>query len=578
MKTSKLKQVNVMADFIIVNGKVITVDEQFSIAEAVAVKDDKIVAVGNNNEIRKLVAKDTRILDLKGKTMLPGINDAHIHPSQYGVTLPPLSLVLGYPTVKSINDIKQAVKKRVEVVRPGEWIQGFGWDIGYLDESLKVKNKQPHKADLDPVSPANPVCLTDSSGHIIWVNSKALELAGLDRSTPDPDNGEIIRDRLTGEPTGILKEPGAHVMLQKVIPQWTREQKRESILTALKTLNMDGVTSITEGALGSEGLGLGGMGDSETLSVYNDLCNEDKLTARVNILLYFGEKSGDSFTAWKKGIDYIGVHTGFGNEWLRIAGAKIFADGVPPSKTSWMYDEYTGGGNGSLVLSGKTNEERYDELIKMILYGHAHGFQIGIHVTGDRAIDACLDGFIKAMQQQPWDARHYLIHGDFISEAAVRRMAENSIGVCVQTTLKWITSDLIDSFVNEKRSARQCPLKWLIDAGIHVTNSSDISVAYRNWKQGVQYAVLRESQSMGKISGPEQCISRENAIRMCTIEGAWQDHMETIKGSIEVGKLADFCVLEEDILTIDAHKIKDIPVLLTIVGGEIVYNKLENTD
>jgi hypothetical protein len=189
-----------------------------------------------------------------------------------------------------------------------------------------------------------------------------------------------------------------------------------------------------------------------------------------------------------------------------------------------------------------------------------------------------LDGFIKAMEQQPWDARHYLIHGDFISEAAVRRMAENNIGVCVQTTLKWITSDLIDSFVNEKRSARQCPLKWLIDAGIHVTNSSDISVAYRNWKQGVQYAVLRESQSTGKISGPEQCISRENAIRMCTIEGAWQDHMETIKGSIEVGKLADFCVLDEDILNIDAHKIKDIQVLLTIVGGEIVYNKLENTD
>jgi hypothetical protein len=237
-----------------------------------------------------------------------------------------------------------------------------------------------------------------------------------------------------------------------------------------------------------------------------------------------------------------------------------------------MYEDYVGGGNASLCVDGETDEERYNELVNMIVYGHNHGFQVGIHACGDRAIDACVDGYIKAMEEQPWDARHYIIHGDFVTPECIKRMAKYNIGLNALTPVKWTISDLMETVVGEKRSAWQWPLKALLDAGIHVSNSSDAPVIPPDWRLGVQSSILRESKATGKVSGPDQCISREDAIRAYTINCAWQDHMEHIKGSIEVGKLADFCVLDEDILTIDAHQIKDIPILMTIVGGNTVYD------
>jgi predicted amidohydrolase YtcJ len=201
------------------------------------------------------------------------------------------------------------------------------------------------------------------------------------------------------------------------------------------------------------------------------------------------------------------------------------------------------------------------------------GVQVAVHVTGDRAVDATIDGFVKALQEKSGkDLRHYIIHGDFISDQTAKRMAEYNIGVNVQPGIKWTISDYMDSLVGENRSARQWPLNMLMKTGVRVAASSDTPVTYPNWRQGVQSALLREAKASGKVSGPEQRITIEEAIRMYTMNGAWQDHMENAKGSIEVGKLADFCILGEDILTIDPHKIKDIPVLMTIVGGEIVYD------
>ena len=563
------------ADLVIINGKIVTVDKEFSIAQAVAVKDGKIIAVGENGDLKELVGKKTKVLDLKGKTVLPGINDAHIHAVAYWGTRPPLALDVGYPTVKSISDIVKMVGEKVKTVQDGEWIQGWGWDEGYLQECLKDPAKHPTKWDLDSASPNNPVCLTDFSGHVIWVNSKALALAGVTKTTPLPSGGEIIRDPATGEPIGLLKELPAEGLVMRAIPPLTREQKREAILAAMKGLNSLGITSITEPALGPGGGEFqGGLLGSECISVYNDLYNEGKLSVRVNIMLLFGEYGALSFKDLRQGVSYLGIHTGFGNEWLRIAGVKLFADGIPPAKTAWMHEEYVGGGNGKLSLPGKTDEERYNELINMIVYAHKHGFQLGIHATGGRAIDACVDGFVKAIEEYPWDARHYVIHSDFTTPECAKRMAKYNIGACVQSGIKWTISDYMDSLIGEQRSARQWPLRTLIDAGVHLSGSSDAPVSYPNWKLGIEAAVLRESKATGKVSGPEQCISREEAIRTYTVGGAWQDHMENIKGSIEIGKLADFCVLDEDILTVDPHQIKDIRTVMTIVGGKIVYDVL----
>lgn len=551
----------------------VTADSNFSIAQAVAVKGDKIVAVGTNDEIEALAGKNAKVLDLKGKTVLPGINDAHIHAALYGGTRPPLALDVGYPTVKSISDIVKAVGEKAKTVKPGEWIRGVGWDEGYLEECLKDQTRHPTRWDLDPVSPNNPVLLGDYSQHELWVNSKALELAEITKDTPLPSGGEIVKEPVTGEPTGTLRELPAEGLVMRVVPLWTKEQKKQAILSMMSELNSLGITSITEAALGPGGTGFqGGLLDAECISVYNDLYNEGNLTLRVNILYLFGEYGSCSFKDFQQIVPYIGIHSGFGNEMLRIAGIKMFADGIPTIKTAWMYEEYVGGGNGSLVLPGETDEERRNELIKMIIYAHKHGFQLGIHSIGGRAIEACIDGFIKAEREEPRGLRHYVIHGDFITDGYAKRAVKYNIGNCVQPIIKWTLSDVMDKVVGIELSAREWPLRTLLDIGVHLSAGSDAPVTYPNWLQGVQAAVLRESKATGTVRGPEQRITVEEAIGMYTIGGAWQDHMEHIKGSIEVGKLADFCILDKDILTVEPHGIKDIRNLMTIVGGKIAYD------
>ena len=573
MKHRSLLTGQMLADLIVINGKVITVDSDFSIAQAVAVKGDKVVAVGMNEEIKALAGKNTKVLDLKGKTMLPGINDAHIHAALYGGTRPPLTVDVGYPAVKSIGDIVRAVAEKAKTAKPGEWIRGLGWDEGYLEECLKDPARYPNRWDLDAVSPDNPVILGHFTQHEAWVNSRVLEMAGITRDTPSPSGGVILKDPATGEPTGIFREFPAQGLIMKVVPLWTKAEKRQGILSMMQELNSLGVTSITEGALGSGGNEFqGGLLGADCIHIYNDLLNEGKLALRVGWLYLFGEYGACTFEDFRQVIPQLGIHSGFGNEWLRLAGVKIFADGIPPIKTAWMDEEYPGGGNGSLVLPGETDEERYNELINMIIYAHKHGFQLGIHSIGGKAVRACIDGFIKAEREEPKGLRHYIIHGDFISDKDIERAVKHNIGNCAQPGIKWTISDFMDNVVGEELSARQWPLRTLIDAGVHLSAGSDAPVTYPSWQQGVQSAILRESKATGKVSGPEQRITVEEAIRIFTIGGAWQDHMEHIKGSIEVGKLADFCILDKDILTVEPHSIKDIRNLMTIVGGKIVYD------
>jgi hypothetical protein len=280
---------------------------------------------------------------------------------------------------------------------------------------------------------------------------------------------------------------------------------------------------------------------------------------------------GASLEAVKSILSHVGTSTGFGNEWLRISGLKLMADGIPPSKTAFMYEDYIGGGHGQLLVEGKTDKERYDMLINIIKYANARGFQVGIHVTGDRGIDACVDGYIAALAEHPWDARHYTIHTDYVTPECIERMAKNNIGANVQSAIKWTIGNLMVGITGEKRAAYHWPLKSLFDGGVIVTNSSDASVTYPDWRQGIESAVLRKDKATGKVLGPEQCISVEQAIKSYTINGAWQDHMEHVRGSIEVGKLADFTVISDDILDIDPNNIHKIPILYTIVGGKTVY-------
>lgn len=545
------------ADMLIFNGNVITVDKEFSIAEAILVKDGKIIGVGRNADLKKLAGKTTQVIDLKGATVLPGINDAHCHLNGFGLERPPLMLDLGYPTVKSMSDIREAVKNRIAKVGPDKWILGWGWDRGFLEEYINSK-QFPDKHEIDEVSPDNPVLLNEFSGHTCLCNSKALEIAGIDKNTPDPEGGIIQRDE-SGNPTGILFEKAIFEM-RALMPIRTTEEIRAGILNGMAELNSLGITCVTEPGL-----------DADRIKVYTELFNEKKLTVRINAMV----SGGPSLDIVKNFLSHVGTGTGFGNEWLRISGMKLLADGIPPSKTAFMYKDYLGGGHGKLLVDGKTDEERYEMLQDMIKYANSRGFQVGIHVTGDRGIDACVDGFIAALKEHPWDARHYIIHSDFATPECLERMAEYNIGASVQSSIKWTIGNLMVGIVGEKRATYHWPLKTMFDKGVIVANGSDASVTYPDWRQGVESAVLRKDKATGEALGPEQCITVEQAIKSYTVNGAWQDHMEQIRGSIEVGKLADFTIIGEDILTIDPNDIHAIPVLYTIVGGKFVYENEE---
>ncbi len=561
-------------DLILINGKVLTVNRHFGIAEAVAVKNGRIAAVGGNELVKSLSGSGTKVIDLAGATMLPGINDAHMHAPFFGATRPPLALDLTYPAIQTIGDIVEAVRRKAAEVKPGEWIRGFGWNQGSLKECLEDPSVFPRRFDIDPVSPSNPVILTDFSGHTILVNQKALEIAGLHRDSPNPVSGEMERDS-RGELTGIFKELGAQALVTTHVPILTREEKKVALLNAIALLNSHGVTSFTDAAIGPGGDSyVSGVMSAEFVDIYQELLGKGELTARATILLLLGNYGALTYEDLEQGLRTFKVPAGLDREWLQFPGVKIFADGIPLTYTSWMNEDYVSGnyGHGVPVIPGHTDQERHDNLVAMIGLVHNHGFQVAVHATGDRAIDAAVDSFVQAVKNKPGgDPRHYVIHGDFISAATCRRLSAINGGVAMQPTIEAMISDFEPSVVGEQRAAYEWPMRTALDNGVNLTSSSDAPITVPNWILGVENAVLRESLTSGTVSGPEEAITVEEAIRTYTINGAYQDHLEAVKGSIEVGKVADFCIIDQDILSIDPHEIRKTRVLKTIVGGRVVY-------
>lgn len=484
------------ADMVLINGKVLTVDKKFSIKEAIAVKGDRIVHVGMNRQIRAHIGKNTKVIDLEGKTILPGINDSHGHVTELGASMVFPDLILSYPNVKTIADIQDLVATRVAEEEDGVWIRGSGWDPAYIEDCVGIENECLNKEQLDVVSTNNPVIFYDFSGHNIWVNSMALELAGVDKDTPDVEGGEIVRD-IAGNPTGIFRELAAMNLILKVVPLLTKEELREACLVGMKEMNRNGITSYTEGCLGPghDTYGSGGLG-SNVIEVYKDLHDEGKLTARVSVMISFvGVTYETNFDNFKNNLEAYDWPEGYNSNWLRFPGIKLFADGIPPTETAWMWDEYLSGGYGTLLVPGETDEEKIEEFTKIILYAHNKGFQVGIHATGDRAISTSVDAYEAALKQFPrkkHHRRHYIIHGDFVSPEDAIRLAKIKCGVNMQPYIQTLIADIEPFVVGPERAGYEWPFKTAIDAGIPLTFSSDTAVTYPNWRQGVQSAITRE--------------------------------------------------------------------------------------
>jgi predicted amidohydrolase YtcJ len=565
------------ADLAFINGKVITVDRDFSIREAVAIASGKIVAVGSTRDINAYVGADTHVIDLAGKTLLPGINDTHLHAPFFGSTRPPLALDLTPQSVRSIEDMKILLAEKVRTSEPGEWIRGYGWEPGGLAECKKDPQRLPRKWDLDAVAPDNPVVFSEFSGHNLLVNGKVLEMANITKTTADPTTGKMERDPQTGEPTGIFMEFGGQALVSPFIPLLTREEKRQALLTALEHFCKNGITSFTDAAIGPGGENYTyGVMSADFIGIYKELLQSGRLTARATILLLLGDYGALTLADLQRHMDTLQLPEDIDSTWLNFPGVKIFADGIPPLKTAWLNEDYVGGGRGSLVLPGETDEEKCALLKSMISYLHARGRQVGVHATGDAAADAVVDALVEAAEKYGNnDLRHYVIHGDLISREKAAILAHYGFGLAMQPAIEAAVADYEPEFLGAERAAYEMPMAMAIDAGVVVTSSSDAPVTYPNWRKGVQAAVQRKGVLSGKVSGPDQCITVEQAIRTYTINGAWQDKMDHIKGSIEKGKLADICVIDQDVLNVDPDTIGDINVLMTVVGGRIVYNILE---
>ncbi|MFI0150009.1 amidohydrolase [Streptomyces lydicus] len=562
------------ADLVFLGGRVVTVDARFTVASALAVTGGTISAVGGREDIAPLVGPGTRVIDLRGATLLPGINDSHLHGCAFGMAGPPLSLDLGHPAVSSLADVAAALRQAVGRAPDGQWITGHGWDTGYLDECVTDPSRQPSRHDLDTVSRDHPVVLYSFSGHATWVNSKALELLGVDRYTVAPPGGAIVTDD-AGEPTGLLHE-GAQALVRNALPPLSRQERTDAIRSTLATLARLGVTSYTEPGLGPGGDGImrGALG-RQTLDVYHQLLADGELTARVGVLLL---PTGMTSTAeeFARTLNALGRTTADPRR-LAIHGVKIFADGIVPNKTAWMHEPYVGGGSGCLCVGGGTDAERITEIDAMIRHAHVAGHQMGVHVTGDRAIDTVADAFAAAMAAHPRpDARHYLIHGDFLTPHSMKVLAAHGFGVNMNPTIKWTVADMEEDFVGAGRAAYAWPYRDALDAGVRVASGSDAPVTHPDWRQGIATMMLRESKATGRVSGPEQRIGLAEAVRTYTIDAAWQDFADDWKGSLEPGKVADLCVLDGDLLAADPHDIPEMPVVLTVMDGQVVHDALRD--
>lgn len=535
------------ADLVLVNGQVLVMDPAFRVAKAVAIANGRVVRVGPVASVRSLIGPRTEVIDARGMTVLPGINDSHVHANSYTSNL--FTTDVDTATIEEL--VARVADAVANAVAPDSYIRGSGWNDNRM-------GRAPTRHDLDPVSGDHPVVLRDWSGHAVAINTKLLQLAGITAATVPPPGGVIELDQ-NGEPSGVLRE-GAASLATAIVPPFSPEERLRGIEFAVDTLLSEGITSITEPGI-----------DLSTLDLYAGLAREGRLKQRVTVLLSAG-RSVESLQAILSEYERLeDVDARF----LNVVGVKIFADGIPIFGTALVHEPYLDGSFGSLVVEGSTVEEQVATLHEMVRRAHRAGFQVGSHATGDATIDFLVEGYLKAMATgKPKDPRHYVIHGDLATPKTLRTMARNGIGINMNPLTKWVIGRAPDAVMGPDRTDYQWPYRTALDLRVKVSSESDAPLSHPNWRQGVSTCVLREGQfDGGVVAGTEERINVREALRTFTSTPAWQDFAEDWKGTLQVGRVADVCVVNGDVLGTDPRELPSLPVALTILNGEVVYEK-----
>lgn len=541
LSSAALAQVS--AKLVLLNGKVWTVNEKQPEAEAVAVLDNRIIAVGSTKDIRKFIGKQTRVLDLHGRRVVPGFNDAHVHFFNGGAGLASVQL----RDAKSPEDFAQRIAAFAKQIPRGRWILEGNWDHENWSPA-----KLPTRQLIDAVTPNHPVFVQRLDGHMALANSVALKLAGITKSTPDPPGGLIVRDA-AGEPTGVLKDAAMNAVYQ-VIPNPSPAEIAEAVKAAMRYAAENGVTSVQDMSA-----------SSEVLRVYQQLLARDELTVRI-----YGHQP---LSQWQRLAD-VGIRAAFGSDKLKMGGLKGFADGSLGSTTAWFFAPYL----DAPSTSGLASDELVDEakMQERILKADQADLQVAIHAIGDKANNRILAMFAEAAKQNgARDRRFRIEHAQHLRPEEIQAFAAQKVIASMQPYHAIDDGRWAENRIGAGRAKGTYAFRSLLDAGAILAFGSDWFVAPMEPLMGIYAAVTRRTLDGKRPQGwvPEQKITVAEAIRAYTLGSAYASFDETRKGSIEVGKLADFAVLSADILKINPVEIEKVRVVMTIFDGKVIYER-----
>ena len=526
------------ADLVLLGGQVFVAKGRPRTA-AIALRGERVVAVGSDALVREWIGPRTRVMDLAGRLVVPGFNDAHVHFLSGGFGL--LSVDL-----RSSRDEEEMARRIGEYARTlpkGTWILEGNWD----HEAWPSK-RLPTRKSLDALTPDHPVFVSRLDGHMALANSLALRLAKLTREAADPEGGTIVRDE-GGEPTGILKD-NAESLVFSVIPEPSREMNLRAARTALREAARFGVTTIQDNS------------SVDALPTYQELRARGELTARFYVWRYIESM---------KPLEEAGLRTGLGDDWIRLGALKILSDGSMGSRTAAFFEPYTDDPKTSGLLL-----HRVAELERLILEADGEGFQLAVHAIGDRANSLVLDAFEKARGRNPARDRRFRIeHAQVVRSSDLARYKAQGVVASIQPShciddMRWAERQ-----IGRERCRGAYRFKSFLDAGVPVAFGTDWSVEPLDPRVGLYAAVTREFPAGGPAGGwfPEEKISLEDALDLYTRGSAYAEFAEERKGTLEPGKLADLVVFERDLFRIQPREMLETPVDLTVVGGRVVYER-----
>ena len=533
------------ADIILRNGRVRTLDGALATVEAVAIRDGRFVAVGDNASVTAQAGPGTRVVDLGGRTVVPGLIDSHIHQQWVGLNLPAVRLL----DARSIADVQRAIAERVAHTAPGAWVvASSGWH-----ESILAEGRMPTRWELDAVSPDNPVMIP-RGGHVVTVNSRALERAGIARDTPNPTGGVIVRDPATGEATGVLLETAAYFARQVAPPFPPPQEMGRLLREAMRELNGYGIVAVVDPIV-----------DESGIAVYRRLREAGEVTVRTDLLYYARDK-----TETERGVAAMLAETS--DDMLRFAGIKFMLDGgVEGARLREPYrivpgeqprPDYHG-----LLMTPPGGEDEFVEALTLVAEA---GLQAQTHGVGDEAIDLIVRAYARVNDAIPIrDLRWTLMHAFLPSDAALRTMAAIGILATVQDHPVLLGHNQ-RRWWGDERAARAIPIRTLIDAGLLVGGGTDGPVVPVDPFLSMWWMVTRQTLN-GYTLGPGEAISATEALQLYTINNARILGVADERGSIEPGKRADLAVLSQDILSVEPDRIRETRALLTMVGGKVVH-------